>query len=460
MRVETFVRRTRLNAAAESVFDWHLRPGAFERLTPPWESVRVIDTEDGVVEGSRAELAVTLGPFTTAWIAEHRDIVPGRQFRDVQIRGPFAHWEHTHRFEPDGPNACYLEDRIEYALPGGMVGNLLAKRSVRKKLERVFAYRHTVTAQDIAALASQRGHTPMNILVSGSTGLVGTALIPLLTTQGHEVVRLVRSKSKSPSKEMIHWNPEANYIDAAGLEGLDAVVHLAGENIAGARWSASQKARIRDSRVNGTRLLCETLSQLAKPPTTLVCASAIGFYGDRGDELITETSAPGTSFLCDVCREWEAAAEPARQKGIRVVHARFGIILSPAGGALAKMLFPFKMGVGGVIGTGRQYMSWITLDDAVGAIAHALTTPTLSGPVNVVAPHPVTNHEFTKTMGKVLGRPTILPMPAFAARLAFGEMANELLLGGANVKPVRLQESGYSFRFPELETGLRHVLGR
>jgi uncharacterized protein (TIGR01777 family) len=300
----------------------------------------------------------------------------------------------------------------------------------------------------------------MNILVSGSTGLVGTALIPALTAAGHEVIRLVRVKSRTPSKEIIGWDPAASYIDAAGLEGLDAIVHLAGEPIASGRWNSTKKARIRDSRVQGTRLLCEALSHVARPPQTLVCASAIGYYGDRGDEVLTESSSSGKVFLAEVCRDWEAACEAARHKGIRVVNARFGVILSTTGGALAKMLTPFKMGAGGVLGSGRQYMSCISIDDCVGAIVHSLNTDSVAGPVNVVGPTPVTNREFTKALGRVLGRPTVFPMPAFAARLAFGEMADELLLGSDRVEPKKLLESGYSFRHCDLETALRHVLAR
>jgi uncharacterized protein (TIGR01777 family) len=299
----------------------------------------------------------------------------------------------------------------------------------------------------------------MNILVSGSTGLVGTALIPVLTGAGHEVVRLVRSKARNASKELVGWDPASNFIDAAGLEGIEAVVHLAGEPIAG-RWNAAKKTRIRDSRVQGTRLLCDALAQLARPPAPLVCASAIGFYGDRGDELLTETSAAGTDFLAEVCREWESACDPAREKGIRVVNLRFGVILSPHGGALAKMLTPFKLGGGGVIGSGRQFMSCISIDDCVSAIVHALTNTAVAGPVNVVGPQPVTNREFTKTLGKVLGRPTVLPMPAFMARILFGEMADALLLSSSRVDPKKLRDTGYQFQHAALEAALRHVLSR
>lgn len=297
----------------------------------------------------------------------------------------------------------------------------------------------------------------MKILVTGATGLVGTRLVPYLTSKGHEVARLVRSEPQ-PGTTEIKWNPESGVTDPARLEGLDAVVHLAGENISEGRWTDEKKRRIRESRVKGTRVLAESLAQLAQPPHTLVSASAIGFYGNRGDEVLDEQSASGSDFLAEVCREWELATRPAAERSIRVANLRFGVILSKEGGALAKMLTPFKLGVGGRVGSGRQYMSWITLDDTVGAIYHALTHEDVRGPVNVVAPRPVTNEEFTKTLGQVLSRPTILPTPVFALRLAFGEMADALLLSSMRVEPRRLRETGYSFQHPELESALRHVL--
>lgn len=297
----------------------------------------------------------------------------------------------------------------------------------------------------------------MRIAITGSTGLVGSALVPFLTTGGHQVQRIVRGK---PSDGECQWDPNAGTIDAASLEGVDAVVHLAGENIAGGRWTAARKQRIRDSRVLGTRLLAETLARLRQPPRVLVSASAIGFYGDRGDEQLDESSAAGSGFLVEVAQQWEQATQPAADAGIRVVNARFGVILSPLGGALKTMLPPFRLGLGGVIGSGQQYMSWIGLDDAVGALHFALMTDQLRGPVNVVAPEPLTNREFTRTLGKVLHRPTIFPVPAPLARLGLGEMADHLLLCSVRVYPRRLQEQAYAFRNPDLEGALRHLLGR
>jgi len=297
----------------------------------------------------------------------------------------------------------------------------------------------------------------MRISVTGSSGLIGSALVPFLTAEGHEVGRVVRSTTAAGAWR---WDPGASHVDTGAVNGTDAVVHLAGENIAAGRWSAARKARIRDSRVRGTRIVAEAVARADPRPKALLCASAMGFYGDRGDERLTEASTPGRGFLSEVSREWEEACAPARDQGVRVVNLRFGIVLSPAGGALAKMLLPFRLGAGGVVGSGKQWWSWVALDDAVGAIQHALVTPGLSGPVNVAVPNPVTNAEFTRTLGRVLARPTLFPVPVFAARLAFGEMADALLLASARVVPERLQQTGYVFRHPELEGALRHLLGR
>jgi len=297
----------------------------------------------------------------------------------------------------------------------------------------------------------------MKILISGASGLVGAAVAQSLTNDHHEIIRLVRRAPRS--REEIEWNPDANKLDASGLNHIEAVVHLAGESIASGRWNREKKARIRDSRVKGTRLLSETLANLSQPPRVLVSASAIGYYGDRGDEVLTEESAEGRGFLAEVCREWEAATGAAQERGVRVIMMRFGMILSERGGALTKMMPPFKMGVGGRIGSGQQFISWVALDDVVGAIIYAIGTESLTGPINTVAPNPVTNEEFTRVLGRVLSRPTIFPLPAFAARLAFGEMADELLLSSARVEPRRLLESGYRFRYADLESALRSMLG-
>jgi len=296
----------------------------------------------------------------------------------------------------------------------------------------------------------------MNVLVSGSRGLIGRALVASLTAEGHRVIRLVRSRPPAGEARVL-WDIEACTVDKAGLENLDAVVHLAGESVAG-RWTAGKKVRIRESRRKGTRLISETLAGLANRPTVFVSASAVGYYGDRGEGILSEESPPGSLFLSEVCREWEAATEPAARSGIRTVNLRIGFVLSPDGGGLAQMLLPFKLGMGGTIGSGRQYMSWVSIHDVVGAVRHVLASNTLEGPVNAVAPNPVTNREFTKTLGRVLKRPTLFPVPAFAARLLFGEMADNLLLASARVMPTRLLATGYQYRHKDLEGALRQLL--
>jgi len=289
----------------------------------------------------------------------------------------------------------------------------------------------------------------MKIGITGSTGLVGSALVPLLTKLGHDVVRLAR-----PAQ----WDPEIGTIHSAVLNGADAIVHLAGESIAAGRWTASRKARIRDSRVKGTRLIAETVARIEKPPQVVVSASAIGYYGNRGSEVLREDSPPGNGFLSDVCRQWEAATDAATRRGIRVVHLRTGLVLSERGGALPKMLLPFRLGLGGRVGSGKPYWSWISFDDLCSGIIPSVQASSLHGPVNMVSPSAVTNLEFTKALGRVLRRPTVFPMPSFAARLAFGEMADALLLASARVEPAKLVASRFVFRHKDLDATLEYLL--
>jgi uncharacterized protein len=292
------------------------------------------------------------------------------------------------------------------------------------------------------------------VLVSGASGPIGKALLPSLKARGYTITRLVRGQ---PSGEgQVYWNP-AQPLSPQSVSGFDAVIHLAGETIVG-RWTKAKKARIRDSRVLGTRHLAEALAKASQPPRVLISASAIGYYGDRGEEILHEDSRSGTGFLSEACREWEAASQPAADVGIRTVQTRFGLVLSPTGGALQKMLPPFRMGLGGKIGSGRQWWSWIDVKDLVGAIHHVLRSDLLRGPVNVVAPKPVRNEEFTKILAAVLARPSIFPMPAFAARLALGQMADELLLASQHVEPAKLMATGYPFQYADLKPALEAIL--
>jgi uncharacterized protein len=300
----------------------------------------------------------------------------------------------------------------------------------------------------------------VKILISGASGLIGTALVRrLIAVQpGDQVVRLVRS-APAPGSADIRWDPEAEELDPARVEGFDAVVHLAGENLAQGRWTAKKKTRIRDSRENSTWLLARTLAGLERPPKVLLSASAIGYYGDCGEEELDEQSASGAGFLADVCRAWEAATEPAAAAGIRVVRARMGVVLAPHGGILAKTVPVFRLGLGGRLGSGRQYLSWITLDDAVEAIVFLLSAENLDRSFNLVAPQPVTNRRFTEALGLALRRPTPLTLPAFVLKTIFGEMAREMLLSSARVIPRRLLDAGFVFRDPNIEDALKRLLG-
>ncbi len=296
----------------------------------------------------------------------------------------------------------------------------------------------------------------MRVAVTGASGLLGSALVPFLRDRGHAVVRLVRRPATGTDE--VRWDPAAATLDAAALESIDAAVNLSGESLAEGRWTEARKARLRASRVGPTRVLAETLARLTPRPTALVSVSAIGYYGDRGDAWLTEGEPPGGDFLARLTADWEKAAEPAAAAGIRVVHPRLGVVLSPAGGALGKMLLPFRAGVGGVLGPGTQYMSWVAIDDVLEALRHLLERDDLAGPLNVAAPEPVTNKTFTKTLGRVLGRPTLTWVPALALRLAYGEMADATILSSMRVRPERLLASGYRFRYPTLESALRHVV--
>jgi hypothetical protein len=299
----------------------------------------------------------------------------------------------------------------------------------------------------------------MTVAIAGASGLVGTALTERLIAEGHRVLRMVRPTSTDAGAHAVSWNPPEGTIDADALRGVDALVYLAGENLGSGRWTEARKKRIWSSRVDGMTLVAETLATLDGGPKTLVGASAVGFYGDTGDREVDERAEKGSGFLADLCEAWEGATAPASAAGVRVVHARFGVVLSPKGGALAKMLPAFRLGAGGPLGDGRQYMSWITLEDTVAALVRALGDSEIAGPVNVVAPRPVRNRELTRALGRVLGRPAVLAAPKLALRLAFGaQMAEEMLLTGQRVRPARLEAAGFHWDDPELEPALQRML--
>ncbi len=445
---------------AAAAFAWHERAGALERLIPPWEKVELVAHEGAPLRpGSRVTLRAKVGPVTSEWVAEHREYERGKLFSDVALRGPFAHWEHRHEFSDTAEGGCVLRDRVSYALPGGAAGRGLAGGLVRRRLERLFRWRHVTTRDDLRFELDHAGARRLRVLVSGASGLIGRALAPFLRTQGHEVLRLVRREARGADE--VEWRPETGVVGLAQAGEIDAVVHLAGAGIADKRWTAARRAEIRDSRVRGTRLLAEALAARARPPRVVVGGSAVGIYGDSGDRWLDETSPAGEGFLAELTRDWEAAWAPLEAAGTRRVYLRTGLVLSPAGGALAKLLTPFRLGLGGRVGHGRQWWSWISIDDEIGAIAHALVTEGLRGPMNAVAPKPATGAQFAAALGRVLHRPAVLPAPAFALRAALGKgLADEALLASQRVRPTALAASGYRFRHDNLDAALRHVAGR
>jgi uncharacterized protein (TIGR01777 family) len=443
----------------EEVFAWHERPGALERLTPPWGHVEVLKKEGGIRDGARVVLQVRQGPISFRWELRHTGFVLNEQFRDVQVSGPMKSWEHTHRFSPLEGGGTRMEDELEVQAPLGVAGAAVGPGFIKRELKRLFDFRYRRIYTDLARHAEYADRPRLTVAITGASGLVGSNLRHFLTTGGHRVLPMVRDR-RAVGEDGIFWNPDTGDIDAEALSRADAVVHLAGEPIAAGRWTTERKRAIRESRVRGTDLISRAMAGMSDGPRTLISASAIGYYGNSGDRRVTEADEPGTGFLAEVVRDWEAATRPAERAGVRVVRLRTGVVISPAGGALGQMLIPFKMGVGGRLGSGTQYLSWIDLDDVVGSVLHCLMTPSLSGPVNVTGPNPVTNATFTSAFGRVLGRPTVLPVPALAVKAVFGQLGQEALLWGQRVLPQKLEESGFRFFYEGVEDSLRFQLGR
>ncbi|MFD4668602.1 TIGR01777 family oxidoreductase [Lentzea sp. NPDC058450] len=431
-----------VDAPLDDVFAWHERPGAIHRLTPPWQPVSVVREAD-TLSGGRALLGLPLG---LRWGARHTEYRPPHRFVDELDSAPLdwvLKWKHTHEFAAEG-QGTRMTDRVDTAVPGVV-------------LRSMFAYRHRQLAADLAAqeAARQAGDHPMTIAITGSSGLVGTALSAFLGTAGHRVVRLVRHDPKTEDER--RWDPDRP--DVAMLSGVDAVIHLAGASIAG-RFTDQHKRAVKETRVGPTRELAELVA--AAGVRVFVTASAIGYYGpDRGDEVLTEDSERGDGFLADVVTAWEEATTPARDAGVRVVTVRTGLVQSPQGGTLRIFHPLFAAGLGGKLGDGQMWQAWIGIDDLVDVYHRALYDETLSGAVNAVAPRAVRNSEYATTLAKVLGRPALLPVPAIGPRLLLGdEGARELAGASQLVRPAVLTEAGHVFRHPELEPALRHLLGR
>ena len=453
-----FERTRRLPHPPGEVFAWHMRPGALERLLPPWEKVRVVGRDGGIADGGTVTVRAGRGPLKLSWKVRHTAFEEGVLFRDEQVVGPFERWTHTHRFSRGPEGGCLVEDKIDWHPPLNVAAAPFVRR-IERIFERGFAFRHQRLANDLALHRRYRRRRPLTVAISGSSGFLGRNLRHFLTTGGHRVLRLVRSRA-GVGGDAVYWNPARGEVDHAGLEGVDAIVHLAGEPLVGMRWTEARKREILRSRRDGTEWIAHTAARLSPPPRVLVCASAVGYYGSRGNEVLTEESRAGRGFLADVCEAWEKAAAPARRAGIRVAHLRQGVALSPDGGALQLMLPAFRAGAGGRLGSGRQYFPWISLDDTLGLILHTIATPGVRGPINVTAPLPVTNATFAGALGRVLGRPSVLPVPSLAVRALFGEMGRTVLLDGQRAVPAKAEETGYEFLHPSVEEALRFGLGK
>ncbi len=461
---QRFFKSTNLDASREELAAWHFRAGAIHRLIPPWERILVREEASPLVNGARARIEICKGPLRIRLVALHEAVETGQSFVDVQESGPFAAWRHHHRFlARDG--GSILEDDIAYRLPFGPLGAVIGA-PFRKELSRQFAFRHARTAADLrrhAEIDARFGSRKLRIGVTGSRGLVGTQLCAFLSTAGHEIVRFVRSASnRALGTHERPWNPDdpERGVDPRHVEDLDAVIHLAGESIAAGRWNPARKSAILESRRKGTAAISRAIAQASTKPSVFLSASAVGYYGHRGEEVVDERSAPGQGFLPDVVRAWEDATVAAKSAGVRTALLRFGVVLSAAGGALQKMRTPFALGAGGPIGNGRQGFSWVSLDDALGATLFSLRNTSIAGPVNVVAPNALPQRGFATVLGRVMRRPAFAPLPALVVRGIFGEMGERLLLEGAFVRPAVLEREGFRFEHASLESCLRLELGR
>ena len=376
------------------------------------------------------------------------------------LKGPFWKWDHEHIFE-EKDGITTVIDQIDYKVPFGFLGEIVDKvlggRLVKQRIDRMFKAREIRLQRDLQAHGKYRSMPRKKILIAGSSGLIGTQLVAFLDTGGHDVYRLVRRKVENDFE--IEWDPDNGVINASDIEGFDAVIHLGGEGIGDKRWSKKRKEKILTSRTGSTALLAKTLSQIENPPEVFMVASAVGYYGHSQDENLTEDSELGSGYLSDVCSAWEKSAQPAVDAGIRTIWLRTGIVLSGIGGALGKMLLPFKMNAGGPVASGKQWMPWISMDDQIYSMHELLMNESASGPYNLTAPNPASQKEFAKTLGRVLNRLAIAPLPTFVVRILFGKMGVTLLTQGQHVIPSRLQDMGYEFTHPDLEGALRDTLG-
>ena len=446
-----------------AVWSWYDSPGAFRRIMPEWEGITPVQA-GALMDGERTKFKVSIGPIKRMWVARHHGVVSGKVFNDVMEKGPFGAWDHEHKFVAKTDSTSSIEDTIQWRLPLHPLTFWTAPFTVKGRMDQMFAFRTARVQNDLERIAAFAHLPRQRILISGSTGLIGLQLCAFLSAAGHSITRLVRPSTQLPSDaqgdDVVVWNDQTGEVVSGDLNGFDTVIHLAGAGIGDKRWSKARKALIESSRTVPTHNLATLLAGLDQPPKAFLCGSAIGFYGNRGDETLNESSSPGSNFLADVCRNWEAAAQPAVDAGIRTVWLRTGLVITPMGGVLQKLLLPAKLGAGGPVGNGRQQYSWISLDDQIYAIHHLMMNDTCEGAFNLTAPEPLPQKRFAKTLGRVLRRPAFAPLPGFVLKIMLGEMAQGLVLDGQRVLPERLEASGYRFQHRDLETCLRQCLGR
>jgi len=457
-----FTKSTKISATNQDTFDYHSREGALERLIPPWSFLTVRSHEGNIKDGATSTFKVRLGFIGFHWKAVHFGYIQDWQFQDKMVEGPFQSWTHTHSFKPDKTGRCKMEDKIAYSPPFGKIGAMLLNNTIQNNLNQLFQYRHRVLSNDLSLWKLAGRIRGQKILVTGSSGLIGSSLIPMLTAAGEQkITRLERPSSRRNSRHShsLFWDPTNDNVNLKDLEGFDTVIHLAGENIFG-RWTDSKKQRILESRVKSTQLLCNSLIKLANPPSTLICASATGFYGNQGNVVLTEESKPGLGFLSEVCRKWEESTQIAKDVGIRVVNTRFGIVLTPKGGILQKLLALSRLGLGFQFGHENQYISWVSVEDVIGSIFYSIINSSIRGPVNVVSPNPVTNLEFSKTLARILNNKLMLPISQKLVKMMLGELADSFIASSTLALPKKLSLAGYKFINPDLEDALRLLLGR
>lgn len=455
-----FVKSSLVSAPVSDLIRWHFQSSALSRLLPPWAGAKVLESPPALCDGAIVRLEVPVPPFRRKeWVSRIEAVQPDRSFTDVQVSGPFRSWSHEHSFLPgDDSSTSRVQDAVEYAMREPQPISMIASKLVDAQLVKMFLWRHRRTRNDVRLLRATEW-VPKTVLISGGSGLVGKSLRDLLTVSGCSVRRLVRRAAKHEEGEF-SWNPQSGEIDPAALDGVDAVVNLSGAGIADVRWSPARKELIERSRVDSTNLLARSIASSPGAKPALISASAVGYYGNRPDGTCDESESAGEGFLPSTCMKWEEACQPAIDAGARVAKLRIGIVLSWSGGALAKLRVPVSLGLGGPIGHGRQGMSWIALDDLVGIITHALVDERYQGPINCVSPNPVSNREFMRTLGSVMNRPTVLPLPGFMARAAFGEMAQEALVEGVSARPAALEKLDYPFMFEDLSSAFAFELGR